>query len=679
MDDQKQLIAGLPENAFRELKAQERYIPLIGTEEKTPEVTVRSFIIGILMSVIFSASVAYLTLKIGTGIEAAIPIAIIAVGLSYAFKRKSTLLENIIIIAIGATSGIVVGGAVFTLPALYIMGLDSQTNLFQLFFIPFLGSVLGVVLLIPLRRYFVADMHGKLPFPEATATTEILVAGKKGGRDARVLAYTMAIGGLYDFFATTLGAWRETFSTEAIGLFETFTAKTKAIFSVNTGAAITAMGYIVGLRYASIMTAGGFLSWLVLIPLVAHIANMGGNTEITSMGADEIFAKYVRVIGIGGIFMAGVIGIIKSVPVMWNAFSRGFKELFETRRQHDEEEKQITRTERDIRMFGVVVILVATLIGLLIYFWLSVLSNQPEPFVLAIIALLITFVLAFLFNTVSARAIATIGTTPISGMTMMTLVIACLLLMKSGLTGQGGMLSALLIGGVVCTALSMSGSLVTQFKIGYWLGSTPRWIEYGNIIGSIVAAVITSFVIIMLSQVYGFAPSDAHPNPLPAPQANAMAAVISGIMISAKAPWFLYAIGAMIAFLMEMIGVAPLAFALGMYLPLPLTVPMLTGALVSHAVKKSTKDVNLSERRNARGTLISSGLIAGGALMGVVGAFLQWIGSEVLHKEFLPDLKNIGAFGNWMGLGMLLLLCGYIYLDSIRTNNENYKLKDQYE
>lgn len=667
MDDPKQLIVGLPENAFRELKKGERYEPLVGADEKVHEVTFRSFIIGILMAVIFSASVAYLTLKIGTGIEAAIPIAIIAVGLSYAFKRRSTLLENIIIIAIGATSGIVVGGAVFTLPALYIMGLESHTNLFQLFFIPLLGSILGVVLLIPLRRYFVSDMHGKLPFPEATATTEILVAGKKGGRDARVLAYTMVIGGIYDFMAITLRGWRETFSTEMISSFSTLTAKAKAVFSVNTGAAITAMGYIVGLRWASIMTAGGLLSWLVIIPLVAHIGQMSGNAEIVAMPADDLFSKYARIIGIGGIFMAGVIGIIRSLPVMYNAFSKGFKELFESRRKHSQEEKKIERTDRDIRMFGVVVILLASLVGLLVYFRWSILAGQPHPMMLALIALIVTFVLAFLFNSVSARAIATIGTTPISGMTMMTLVIACLLLVKAGLSGTGGMVSALLIGGVVCTALSMSGSLVTQFKISYWLGATPRWIEYANIIGSVVAAIITSYVIVMLSQVYGFAPSPEHPNPLPAPQANAMAAVIQGIMVSASAPWFLYAIGAMIALLMEMVGVAPLAFALGMYLPLDLTFPMLVGALVSHFVKRSTKGEKLSERRYARGTLISSGLIAGGATMGVIGAFMQWLGQEVLHKEFLPDFANVNAFGNWMGLGMLLILCGYIYWDSLRA------------
>lgn len=670
MDEKQQLIVGLPENAFRELKAGEKYVPLVAAEEKAPEVTFRSVIIGIVMSAIFSASVAYLTLKIGTGIEAAIPIAIIAVGLSYVFKRRSSLPENIIIVAIGATSGIVVGGAVFTLPALYIMGVESHTSPFQLFFIPFLGCVLGVVLLIPLRRYFVADMHGKLPFPEATATTEILVAGKKGGRDARVLAYAMVIGGIYDFLAIILRAWRETFSTEMIGAFSALTTKAKAVFSVNTGAAITAIGYIVGLRWAAIIATGGLFSWLVLVPLIAHFGELGGNPEIAAMSAGEIFSKYTRIIGIGGIFMAGIIGIIRSLPVMYNAFSKGFKELFESRKKHAQEEKKIERTDLDIRMFGVVTLLLISLIAIFIYFRWSVLAGQPNVMTLTLIALLVTFVLAFLFNSVSARAIATIGTTPISGMTMMTLVIACLLLVKAGLSGPGGMVSALLIGGVVCTALSMSGSLVTQFKISYWLGATPRWIEWANIVGSIVAAVITSYVIVMLSQVYGFAPSPAHPNPLPAPQANAMAAVIQGIMVSAQAPWFLYAIGMMIALLMEIVGVSPLAFALGMYLPLDLTFPMLVGALISTAVKKSTKGEKLSEKRYARGTLISSGLIAGGALAGVLGAFMQWMGQEVLHTEFLPDFKNVGAFGNWMGLVMLILLCGYIYWDSLRARQE---------
>lgn len=658
---------GLPENAFRELKNGEVYRPLVTPDEKTSEVTLRSIVIGIIMAIIFAGSMAYLTLKIGTGIEAAIPIAILAVGIAYLFKRKSTILENVIIMAIGSTSGIVVGGAVFTLPALYVMGLDQQTNIFQLFFIPFLGSVLGVVLLIPLRRYFVADMHGKLPFPEATATTEVLVAGKKGGRDARVMAYTMVIGGIYDFLAMTLIAWRETFSTSMLPSFSTITTKFKTVFSLNTGAAITAMGYIVGFGYAAMMTAGGALSWFVLVPIVAYIGGLSGNADIIAMTNEDIFMTYVRAIGIGAIFMAGVIGIIKSLPVMYDAFGRGFKELFESKKQHDAEARVIVRTERDIRMYGVIAILIVTLVAIFAYFRLSVLAGQPNPLALAGIAIIVTFLLSFLFSSVSAYAIATIGTTPISGMTMMSLVIAALLMLKAGLVGESGMVATLLIGGVVCTALSMTGSLVTQFKISYWLGATPRWIQWSNIAGSVISGVVCALVIVMLAKVFGFAPSPEHAHPLPAPQANAMAAVIQSIMVKGEVPWFLYAMGAVVSLFMELIGISPIAFAIGMYLPFELSAPMLVGATVSTLVKKSTKDVKLSEKYYARGTLVSSGLIAGGALMGVIGAFIQWLGAEVFHKELLPNFANDGYFGNWMGLAMLILLCLYMYWDSRRT------------
>ena len=659
-------LKGLPENAFRELAKDEVYRPLVGDSDVAPEITARSVIIGILMSIIFSGSIAYLTLKIGTGIEAAIPIAIIAVGLSFAFKRKSSLLENIMIVAIGSTSGIVVGGAVFTLPAIYIMGLEGHTNVFQLFLIPMLGSVLGVILLIPMRRYFVKEMHGKLPFPEATATTEILVAGRKGGKDARVLGYTMLIGGVYDFMATAMGAWRDTFSTTMIGAFDTLTMRFKAVFSVSTGAAITALGYIVGLRYASIMVAGGALSWLVLVPIFAYVDAASGGGAFGNLTHEDIFKAQVRMIGIGAIFMAGVIGIARSLPVMYRAFATGIREFSESRNQLSREEKASARTDKDIRMHVAVAVLIAAALAILIYFKYSALAGQPNAWLLALIALAVTLLLGFLFNSVSAYAIATIGTTPISGMTMMTLVIACLILARTGLAGPEGMVSALLIGGVVCTALSMSGSLVTQFKIAYWLGATPRRIEWANVFGSAIAAIVCSLVIVMLARVYGFAPSPQHANPLPAPQANAMAAVIQGIMVQGNAPWFLYAVGAAIAVAMELVGVAPLAFALGMYLPFDLTMPMLVGAVVAHAVKASAKGKR-SERRHARGTLIASGLIAGGALMGVVGAFMEWLSTEVVGRQILPKFENVGAGGNWLGLVMLALLCIYIYWDSMRA------------
>lgn len=664
-------IRGLPENAFRELKEGEVYESLVPPSQVLPEVTFRSILLGIILTIFFSGSIAYLTLKIGTGIEAAIPIAIIAVGLSFVYKRRSSILENVIIMAVGATSGIVVGGSVFTLPALYIMNLESNTNLFQLFFIPFLGAVLGVLLLIPLRKYFVSEMHGKLPFPEATATTEVLVTGEKGGRDAKVLAYTMVLGGIYDFLASALGAWRDVFTTGVIDTLGVLTTKFKAVFSVSTGAAVTGVGYIIGLRFASIMAAGGAFSWLVLIPIVGYIGSLSGSAEITTMVNTDIFKAYVRPMGIGGIFMAGLIGIVKSLPIMWRAFSTGMKELFESKKEHDEEARVMPRTDRDIRMYGVVALLLLMAIGIFGYFKFSVLTGQPNPWTLAIIAFILTFVLVTLFSPVSAYAIATIGTTPISGMTMMTLVIGCIILAKVGLSGEGGMVSALLIGGVVCTALSMSGSLITQFKVAYWLGATPRWIAWANIIGSVVAAAVCSLVIAMLAKVYGFAPSAAHPNPLPSPQANAMAAVVQGILLKGEAPWFFYGVGAMVALVMELIKISPLAFALGMYLPLEMTTPLLVGATMSALVKKSSADKKTGEMRFQRGTLIASGLIAGGALMGVVGAAIEWLSAEVFKRDILAGLKNIFAYStagkNWVGLVMVILLCAYIYFDSRRA------------
>lgn len=658
---------GLPENARRELKSGEKYVPIIPSKEIVPEVTFRSIFLGIIMCVIFSAAITYLTLKIGTGLEAAIPISILAVGLSYAFKRQSTILENIMIIAVGATSGIVAGGAVFVLPALYVMGLDQYTNLFQLFFIPFLGSVLGVMLLIPLRRYFVADMHGKFPFPEATATTEVLVAGKKGGRDAIVLVYTMLIGAVYDFFGVSLRAWRETFSTDLITTFAPLTNKFKAVFSNSTTAAITAMGYIVGIRYCLMMGAGGLLSTLIFVPLIAHFGDMGGGTKFASMTAGEIYSGYSRLIGIGAIFMAGIIAILKFIPIIYKSTVGGLKEALLSRSKHANE-RVIERTEKDIPMGLVIVLTIFTLVGIWLYFRYSVLAGQSNPFVLAFIGLSTTFLLAFLFNSVSAYAIATISITPISGMTMLTLLLTSIAMKYAGLVDKEGMVATLLVGGVVCTALSMSGSLITQMKISYWVGATPKKLQWANIFGSIIASIVTAVIIVLLAKVYGFSPSPEHPHPLPAPQANAMAAIIGSIM-STGAPWFLYVLGAGIAILMEMIGVSPLAVALGMYLPLEINFPMLVGATVSWLVTKSAgKDEKKVAHYNERGTLVSSGLVAGAAIIGVVSSLIQWIQQEKGIK-ILHDFANDGYFGNWLSLFMVILLCAYMFWDSRRVKD----------
>ncbi|MBI2341551.1 MAG: oligopeptide transporter, OPT family [Deltaproteobacteria bacterium] len=655
---------GLPENARRVLNPGEKYEPLIKCSEIVPEVTLRSVFLGIMMCIIFSGAIAYLTLKTGNGLEAAIPISILAVGSSYLFKRRSTLLENVNIIAIGSTSGIITGGAVFVLPALYVMGLDSYTNLFQLFFIPFLGSVLGVMLLIPLRRYFVADMHGKFPFPEGTATTEVLIAGKKGGKDAIVLLYAMLIGGVYDLFAMTLRGWREVFTTETIDSFSVITNKFKAVFSTDTGAAITGIGYLVGIEFASMMAAGGLLANFVLVPMIAFFGDLNGGTAFASMGAYDIYAKFARMIGIGGIFMAGIIAIIKFLPIIYKSTVQGLADVIRSGSKHKGE--AIERCERDIPMILVVPITIIVLAVTWFYFKTSILTGQANPALLAAIGLASTFLLAFLFNSVSAYAIATIGTTPISGMTMLTLLITIILMSKAGIVGKEGMVATLLVGGVVCTALSMSGSLITQLKISYWLGATPKKIEYANIFGSIIASIVTAGVMIILAKVYGFAPSPEHAHPLPAPQANAMAAVIGSFMTTG-APWFLYAIGGVISILMELIGISPLAFALGLYLPLEINFPMLVGATVSWLVVKSAgKDDKLRAKFNERGTLVTSGLIAGGALMGVVTALIKW-GEMEKGWHILPDLANDGYWGNWLGLGMLILLCAYIFFDARRV------------
>jgi putative OPT family oligopeptide transporter len=667
--------SGLPENAYSELKPGEVYAPIVPADSAIQEITFRSVFIGIIMSILFSGAAAFLGLKIAQVFEAAIPIAILAVGLGSIFRRKSTILENVIIQSIGAASGLVVAGAIFTLPALFILGLDKHTNIFQLFMAAVLGGVLGVVFLVPLRRYFVSDMHGKLPFPEATATTEVLVAGAKGGKQAKVLAVAAIIGGVYDFLSIAMKAWSEEFSTGMVQLFAPMTEKIKAVISINTGAAVMGLGYIVGLRYATIIACGSFLSWLVFIPAVNYLGGYiqvavppaDGEMLIASMSAHQIFVNYVRYIGIGAIFAAGLIGIIKSSPIIAQAFTKGFKEIFAARKRH-EGETACERTQRDIPMSLVILGILLVVVASFLFFRFSVLGGQENPTSISLIAVGVVFVISFLFTTVAARAIAIVGINPVSGMTLVTLILACLILLAAGLSGPQGMMAALLIGGVVCTALAMSGGLITDLKVGYWIGSTPARQQWCKILGTVFAAITVAFVITMLNKVYGFTPD--RPEALPAPQANAMAAVIKGIMAAKGAPWLLYGIGAVIAVLMEMLGIAPLAFALGMYIPLSLNTPILIGALVAHYVQKSAgKDEALGRARRERGTLIASGFIAGGALMGVLGAVIKWIETEK-SIHILPDFANDGAFGNWLGLIMLAALCIYVYVDAKRAQKE---------
>lgn len=633
-DEEK--VSGLPENAYRELKEGEVYKPILSPDKQYREVTPWSVFWGLVMAVLFSAAAAFLGLKVGQVFEAAIPIAIIAVGLSSGFKRKNALGENVIIQSIGANSGVIVAGAIFTLPALYILQdkyPEITINFFEVFMSSLLGGILGILLLIPFRKYFVSTMHGKYPFPEATATTQVLVSGEKGGNQAKPLIYAGLVGGLYDFIIATFGWWSETVSTRIVGVGEMLADKAKVVFKVNTGAAVLGLGYIIGLKYSAIICAGSFLVWLVIIPLMSAIFGSEvltfGNDAITqtvgSMSAEEIFTTYARHIGIGGIATAGVIGIINSWGIIKGAVGLAAKELKGKTGTVQTEE---IRTQKDLSMKVIAIGIFATLIVTYLFFHFGVLDNWYY----ALIGLLIVGIIAFLFTTVAANAIAIVGTNPVSGMTLMTLILASIILVAVGLKGTAGMVSALIIGGVVCTALSMAGGFITDLKIGYWIGSTPAKQESWKFLGTLVSAATVGGVILILNQTYGFTSGQ-----LAAPQANAMAAVIEPLMSGSGAPWALYAIGAVLAIILNFCKIPALAFALGMFIPLELNTPLLIGGAISWYVGSRSKDQALNSVRLEKGTLLASGFIAGGALMGVVSAAMRFAGINLVDIKWMES------------------------------------------
>ncbi|MEI3154741.1 MAG: oligopeptide transporter, OPT family [Odoribacter sp.] len=654
MEQEEQKLNSLPDNAYRELRPGEEYKPIMPANTQPKEVTTYSVVFGIIMAIIFSAAAAYLGLKVGQVFEAAIPIAIIAVGCGNLMKKNNMLGQNVIIQSIGASSGVIVAGAIFTLPALYILGLDAQ--FYQIFLSSLLGGLLGILMLIPFRKYFVKDMHGKYPFPEATATTEVLVSGEKKGNQAKLLAVSGLIGGLYDFFISTFGWWTENVSTRIAGWGEMLAEKAKLVFKVNTGAAVLGLGYIVGLKYAAIICAGSFTVWFVLIPFLSYFADgqtvivgEGVTTLIRDMSPEQIFTHYARHIGIGGIAMAGIIGIIKSSGIIKQALGLAVKELGGKKGSGEMAE----RTQRDLSMKFILTGLLATLITTFIFFHFGVLGNLFQT----IVAILIVFIISFLFTTVAANAIAIVGTNPVSGMTLMTLILASLVLVSAGLSGTNGMMAAMVIGGVVCTALSMAGGFITDLKIGYWIGTTPAKQEKWKFLGTVVSAATVAGVMMILNQTYGFVGEKA----LVAPQANAMAAVIKPLMEGGATPWMLYFAGAALALILTMIGVPALAFALGMFIPLDLNTPLLIGGLVSWYVSTRSKDEKINKRRRERGTLIASGFIAGGALMGVVSAVLKYAGA---------DWYITWSGAEWLAVVMYVAIIGYFIWDSLRGKNE---------
>ncbi len=643
MSEKKKQVS-LPENAMRELKPGEKYTPVL-PEGQVPEVNIRSVSLGLLMAVLFSAAAAYLGLKVGQVFEAAIPIAIIAVGLSSATKRKNALGENVMIQSIGSSSGVIVAGAIFTLPALYILSAKYpglEVSFMQVFLSSLLGGILGILFLIPFRRYFVSDMHGKYPFPEATATTQVLISGEKGGSQAKPLLIAGLIGGLYDFAVSTFAAWSDKLSSTMLPIGQSIAEKTKMEFSINTSAAVLGLGFIIGLKYSLIICAGSLFVWFFIIPLLG-MTTIGG-MDLSAQTADYIFTHYARYIGIGGIAMAGIIGIIKSWGVIKGAAGLAAQEFGGKAKAVA---TAVPRTKKDLSMKLIAISLAVALTVVFVFFYFGVINNLLQT----VVAFLVVLIISFLFTTVAANAIAIVGSNPVSGMTLMTLIIASVILVAVGLTGEKGMMASMVIGGVVCTALSMAGGFITDLKIGYWLGSTPAKQQTWKFLGTLVSAATVGGVMLILNETYGFVGENA----LVAPQANAMAAVIEPLMMGGETPWMLYGIGAILALLLHLLAVPVLPFALGMFIPLFLNTPLVVGGLISWFISTRSKDKAINDERMEKGTLIASGLIAGGALMGVVSAIVTYAGIELKLTEWAGTAGS-NIVGVVMYIGLIVFL-----------------------
>ena len=659
---EKEIMEQLPENAFRELKDGDNYEPMMSPEGRYPEVNAWSVTWGVLMAMLFSAAAAYLGLKVGQVFEAAIPIAIIAVGVSTAAKRSKALGENVIIQSIGACSGAVVAGAIFTLPAIYILQAkypEMSASFIKIFIASLLGGILGILFLIPFRKYFVKDMHGKYPFPEATATTQVLVSGAKGGSQAKPLLIAGLVGGLYDFIVATFGLWNENFTTRVVGFGEMLADKAKLVFKVNTGAAVLGLGYIVGLKYALIICLGSLAVWWLVVPGMALLFgdsvlnewNPAITTAVGDMSPEQIFKEYGKSIGIGAIAMAGIIGIIKSWGIIKGAISLASKEM---KGGNNDTGKQI-RTDRDLSFKFIAIASIVTILLIFLFFWFGVMDGN---LLFALVAIVLVSVIAFLFTTVAANAIAIVGSNPVSGMTLMTLILASVVMVAVGLKGTSGMVAALVMGGVVCTALSMAGAFITDLKIGYWLGTTPKKQETWKFLGTLVSAATVGGVMMLLNETYGFASGQ-----LAAPQANAMAAVIDPLMNGVGAPWILYGIGAVLAIILTWCKIPALAFALGMFIPMELNIPLLVGGAINWFVTTRSKDEAVNKERGEKGNLIASGFIAGGALMGVLSALLRFSGVVFDFEAWWGNpLSELCSFAAYM-----LLIVYFIRATRVRS------------
>jgi len=650
----------LPENAYTELKEGETYKPILLSSKKYPEINGWTVAWGILMAIIFSAATAYSGLRFGQVFEAAIPIAIIAVGVSTLARRKSPLSENVIIQSIGASSGVIVAGAIFTLPAIYIiketdpmLGAEIHVNFFQIFLASLFGGFLGILFLIPFRKYFVSEMHGKYPFPEATATTEILVSGAKGGNQAKLLLISGLVGGIYDFLMTNFQFWAENITSRFSEWGTQLATNYKFVFKMNAGSILLGTGFLIGLKYTTIICAGSFLSWWFIVPLLGQYGSTMGTDGtlmlMSTLEPEAIFSQFVRYIGIGGIAMAGIIGVIKSAGVI----KRSFGVVFASQKKATDNQTKVARTQRDVSMRIILFGFLAVAIMIIVFFLTGGLSMSLSQ---ALIGLLVIFIFAFLFTTVAATAIATVGTNPVSGMTMMTLILSSFILSAVGLQGGTGIITALIVGGIVCSALAMAGGFITDLKIGYWIGSTPMKQQLLKFAGTLVSALTVGFVIMILSEAYGYTGDNA----LVAPQANAMAAIIKPLMFGGQTPWMLYIIGAILAIVLDRIGIPALAFSLGMFIPLQLNIPLLVGGFIAWFISTRSKDELINKARKEKGTLIASGLLAGGAIFGVISAILKYAGADAT----LPASYINSTPFNMLSIVMFVGLCIYLVYHS---------------
>jgi putative OPT family oligopeptide transporter len=659
--------ATVPESAYKPLPPGAVYTPPVPAEAHLPELTGRSIGWGILLCVVFSIASAYSGLKVGQVMEAAIPISILAIGLARLYPRRSSLLENVIITGIGGVAGSVAAGAIFTLPALYILKLDPHPV--QTIFICLAGGMLGVLFLIPLRRYFVREMHGLLPYPEATAITEVLVTGEKGGSPAKLLLQATAIAGVYDFLVTTFHPWKEFVDFQFVPAMRAITERARVGFNFDAIGFILGLGYVMGLRSSLILCAGGFMSNFVLVPLLWMIGSHLGGTAvypalapIAKMSAEQIFRNYVRFVGVGAIATAGIFGILKSLRIVAGSFGialRAFRRGEEAARE---------RTDRDIPVMAILLGVIASALVVALF-----LGNLSNALVVVLVGLVLTLVFSFFFTSVAANAIATTARNPVSGMTMLTIIISAVVLLRFGLSGTTGMFFVMAIAGMVCTALSTSGQAITDFKTGYWLGSTPAAQEKVKFLGVVAASIAVGLTIVLLAQAFQFgeaAPGDARVV-LPSPQASIMKALVQGFMSRQPVAYLLFGAGGAIALIMEMLGVPALIFALGMYLPLELNTPALVGGFLAHFLGKRSESAGGPRGANIRerGVIIASGLMAGGALGGVFGAACRLI------PGFSEDWIRAPYYGDEMisqSVSAILFvgLCGYLWFGSLRRQEE---------